>query len=211
MSEMTLCLPFALPEHQERIVAGVDEAGRGPLAGAVFAAAVIPDPARPLTGVTDSKKLNAEQRDELYEQIIETSLCYAVASVSAREIDEINILQASLLAMHRAVKRLTMKPEFIYVDGLYCPKWKYASMALVKGDSRISAIAAASILAKVSRDREMVRLDRKYPRYGFAQHKGYPTPLHFEMLQKHGACAIHRKSFKPVADRELLDELVDLI
>ncbi len=195
-------LPLCLPEHQHRLIAGVDEAGRGPLAGAVFAAAVIPDPNRPVKGVTDSKKLNTEQREELYQQIIDSSLCYAIASASATEIDDINILQASLLAMHRAVKLLRTKPEFVYVDGLYCPRWNYASLALVKGDSRISAIAAASILAKVSRDREMVRLDAKYPDYGFAQHKGYPTELHRETLQKFGPCDIHRKSFKPVADWE---------
>jgi ribonuclease HII len=197
-------LPLCLPEHQDRLIAGVDEAGRGPLAGAVFAAAVIPDPGRQVRGVTDSKKLNAEQREELYEQIIESSLCYAVASASTSEIDDINILQASLLAMHRAVKLLSISPEFIYVDGLYCPRWPYASLALVKGDSRISAIAAASILAKVSRDREMIKLDAKYPNYGFAQHKGYPTPLHIQTLQKFGPCDIHRKSFKPVADWEQL-------
>ncbi len=197
-------LPLCLPEHHNKIIAGVDEAGRGPLAGAVFAAAVIPDPARPVMGVTDSKKLNAVQREELYQQIIESSLCYAVAYASTTEIDDINILQASLLAMHRAVKRLSTRPEFVYVDGLYCPRWRYASLALVKGDSRISAIAAASILAKVSRDREMIRLDAKYPDYGFAQHKGYPTPLHMQTLQKFGPCEIHRKSFKPVADWEQL-------
>ena len=195
-------LPLCLPEHQDRLIAGVDEAGRGPLAGAVFAAAVIPDPNRPVHGVTDSKKLTAEQREDLYLQITESSLCYAIASASVAEIDDINILQASLLAMHRAVQRLSTKPEFIYVDGLYCPRWRFASLALVKGDSRISAIAAASILAKVSRDREMIKLDAKYPDYGFAQHKGYPTPLHMQTLQKFGPCGIHRKSFKPVADWE---------
>ena len=200
-------LPLCLPEHQDKLIAGVDEAGRGPLAGAVFAAAVIPDPDRPVQGVTDSKKLNAEQREELYQQIIESSLCYAVASASTTEIDDINILQASLLAMHRAVKLLSLRPEFIYVDGLYCPRWRYASLALVKGDSRISAIAAASILAKVSRDREMVKLDAEYPNYGFAQHKGYPTPLHMRTLQKLGPCDIHRKSFRPVADWEPLSAI----
>jgi len=204
-------LPRCLPEHQQRLIAGVDEAGRGPLAGAVFAAAVVPDPDRPVSGVTDSKKLNAEHREELYQQIIDSSLCYAVASASASEIDVINVLQASLLAMHRAVELLNTRPDFIYVDGLYCPRWRYASMALVKGDSRINAIAAASILAKVSRDREMIQLDTKYPDYGFAQHKGYPTPFHMQMLKKFGPCDIHRKSFKPVADWKQLSAIELLI
>jgi ribonuclease HII len=191
-------LPLCLPEHQDKLIAGVDEAGRGPLAGPVYAAAVIPDPDRPVQGVTDSKKLNAAQREGLFQEIINSSLCYAIAAVSADEIDELNILQASLLAMHRAVSLLSIKPQFIYVDGLYCPHWEYSSQALVKGDSLINAIAAASILAKVSRDREMITLDAIYPDYGFAQHKGYPTPVHLRNLKKFGPCDIHRKSFKPV-------------
>lgn len=201
-------LPLSLPEHEGRLIAGVDEAGRGPLAGAVFAAVVVVDPARPLEGVMDSKKLNEAQREELYEHIVEASLCHAVASASVEEIDRINILQASLLAMHRAVMQLTMTPEFIYVDGLHCPKWPFASLALVKGDSRIRAIAAASILAKVSRDRAMRELDAVYPAYGFARHKGYSTPYHQEMLRNFGPCDIHRKSFKPVADCHALAENV---
>lgn len=193
-------LPMSLPEHAGLLVAGVDEAGRGPLAGAVFAAAVILDPDKPLAGVTDSKKISEQQREDFYQLIIASSLCYAVATASAAEIDQINILQASLLAMHRAVQQLRQQPEFVYVDGQYCPRWPYASQALVKGDSRLSAIAAASILAKVSRDREMLELDTQYPDYGFASHKGYPTPLHMRMLKMLGPCAIHRKTFKPVAE-----------
>ncbi len=195
-----LPLPMSLPEHAGLLIAGVDEAGRGPLAGAVFAAAVILDPDKPLAGVTDSKKISEQQREDFYHLIIGSSLCYAVATASAEEIDQINILQASLLAMHRAVQQLHKQPEFVYVDGLYCPRWEYASQALVKGDSRLSAIAAASILAKVSRDREMLELDSLYPDYGFAAHKGYPTPLHMQRLKTLGPCAIHRKTFKPVAE-----------
>ena len=189
-----------MPEHRGRLVAGVDEAGRGPLAGAVFAAAVVVDPRRPLRGMMDSKLLSAAQREDLYHHIVKTALCYAVASASVDEIDNINILQASLLAMHRAVQQLRSAPEFIYVDGQHCPSWTYASQALVKGDSRISAIAAASILAKVTRDAAMLELDSLYPDYGFASHKGYSTPLHLETLKKFGPCEAHRRTFRPVAE-----------
>jgi ribonuclease HII len=201
MKRLVLCLP----EHAGQVIAGVDEAGRGPLAGPVYAAAVIPHPAKRLRGVMDSKELNAEQREKLYGHICRTVLCYAVASVSAREIDELNILQASLLAMHRAVQQLSTQPEFIYVDGPHCPRWSYASQGVIGGDGRISAIAAASILAKVSRDRAMQELDRVYPGYGFAQHKGYATDMHRQALLRLGPCAEHRRSFKPVRDLESLE------
>lgn len=192
-------LTLSLPEHQALLIAGVDEAGRGPLAGAVYAAAVILNPDHLLPGIDDSKKLTEHQREELYPQILAHALCYAVASASVAEIETLNILQASLLAMHRAVTELHRQPEFVYVDGLHCPRWQYPSQAFVKGDSRFGAIAAASVLAKVCRDREMRELDKQFPGYGFAVHKGYPTPLHLETLQKYGPCAVHRKTFKPVA------------
>lgn len=180
-------------------VAGVDEAGRGPLAGEVVAAAVILHPDRPIPGLNDSKKLNASQRETLFETIREQALAYAVSSASVAEIDRINILQASLLAMKRAVYALTHTPAFIYVDGNRCPDWPYASRAVVGGDGTIAAVSAASILAKVSRDRAMRELDRNWPGYGLAAHKGYPTPAHLEALRRLGPSPIHRKSFQPVA------------
>lgn len=186
--------------HDQLLIAGVDEAGRGPLAGAVFAAAVILDPDKPLSGINDSKKLNQQQREELYDQIICRSLCYAVASASVREIDRLNILQASLLAMKRAVDKLAHVPQMVYVDGQHVPVWNYPAQAVIKGDSQLLAIAAASILAKVSRDRDMLEQDRLFPGYGFARHKGYPTTEHLKALHNHGPCAIHRQSFRPVAD-----------
>jgi ribonuclease HII len=195
-------LRFCLSEHVGWIIAGVDEAGRGPLAGPVYAAAVIADPRKPLRGVADSKELSPSQREALYVHICKSAASFAVASVSAREIDELNILQASLLAMHRAVALLPMAPEFIYVDGPHCPRWDYASQGVIGGDGKISAIAAASILAKVSRDRAMEELDLVYPGYGFAKHKGYGTQAHREALLRLGPCAEHRRSFRPV--RELL-------
>src|SRR5690606_10075125 len=148
------------------LVAGVDEVGRGPLAGDVVTAAVILDPARPIAGLADSKQLSAARREALFEQIKSEALCYAIARASVAEIDTLNILQASLLAMKRAVQALTLQPAFVYVDGNRCPVWRYASEAVVKGDSTIAAIAAASILAKVARDREMTELDQCYPGYG---------------------------------------------
>lgn len=189
---------FPYPDTNHALVAGVDEAGRGPLAGDVVAAAVILDPTRPVPKLNDSKKLSATQRERLFQVIMDSALCYALGRASAAEIDEINILQASLLAMSRAAKALTTQPGFVYVDGLYCPNWAYSSMAVVKGDSKVDCIAAASILAKVTRDREMVALDARFPGYGFAQHKGYPTAVHQQALAKLGPCAIHRRSYKPV-------------
>lgn len=184
------------------LVGGVDEAGRGPLAGAVYAAAVILDPARPIAGLADSKTLSEKKRDSLAAQIKERALAWAVASSSVAEIDRINILQASLLAMKRAVESLHLLPERILVDGLHCPKVAMPAQAIVKGDSRVAAIAAASILAKTTRDAEMCRLHAIYPQYEFASHKGYSTQVHLERLLAHGACPEHRRSFAPV--RELL-------
>lgn len=192
-------LSFPYPEtEQHKWVAGVDEVGRGPLAGDVVAAAVILDPERPIVGLRDSKKLSGQQRERLYESIAERALCYALGRASVEEIDRLNILQASLLAMSRAVASLTVQPGFVYVDGLHCPLWSYASSAVVKGDSRVDCIAAASILAKVTRDREMDTLEAKYPGYGFALHKGYPTAIHLEALGRLGPCAIHRRTYGPV-------------
>lgn len=179
-------------------IAGVDEVGRGPLAGDVVAAAVILDPARPLMGLRDSKKLSATRRVQLAAQIREQALAWSVARATVAEIDELNILQASLLAMHRAVRALAPQPAYVLVDGNRLPRWDYASEPVVKGDDRVAAIAAASILAKVQRDAELLELDRQYPGYGFASHKGYPTPAHLAALRELGACAVHRRSFAPV-------------
>jgi len=179
-------------------VAGVDEAGRGPLAGDVVAAAVILDPTRPIHGLNDSKKLSERAREEAFERIVAQSLCYSLGRASAEEIDALNILQASLLAMRRAVEGLSRQPAFIYVDGLHCPRWAFAASAVVKGDSRVDCIAAASILAKVTRDREMQALDASFPGYGFALHKGYPTAAHLQALVRLGPSPLHRRSFGPV-------------
>ena len=184
------------------LLAGVDEVGRGPLAGDVVAAAVILDPVAPVSGLRDSKKLSEAQRQQLAREIRACARCWAIGRASVAEIDAINILQASLLAMQRAVAGLAAQPEYVLVDGNRLPRWRYASAAVVKGDDRIPAIAAASILAKVQRDAEMVELDRSYPGYGLAQHKGYPTKAHIEALRRLGVTAIHRRSFAPV--KELL-------
>lgn len=181
--------------------AGCDEAGRGPLAGNVIAAAVILDPRKPITGLADSKKLSHKQRESLYETILSTALGVGIGSASPQEIDEINILQASLLAMTRAVESLPTKPEFVFVDGNRCPRWSFPSLAVVKGDAKVASISAASIVAKVVRDRELLLLDEQYPGYGFAQHKGYPTAAHFAALESLGATPVHRLSFAPVAAR----------
>lgn len=182
----------------KRLICGVDEAGRGPLAGAVFAAAVILDPARPIAGLADSKKLSEKKRDALAIEIKEHALAWAVASSSVEEIDEINILQASLLAMKRAVETLSIVPTEVLVDGLHCPKLSLPMRAIVQGDSKEPAISAASILAKTARDADLYELDKLYTKYGFAKHKGYPTPLHMQMLEQHGVLSIHRKSYAPV-------------
>ncbi len=183
-------------------IAGVDEAGRGPLAGDVVAAAVILDPDKPIVGLDDSKKLSEKRREALAEQIKNQAIAFAIARASVAEIDELNILHASMLAMHRAVAALPIAPVHVLVDGNRLPQWGYSSEAVVKGDARVPAIAAASILAKVTRDQEMIELARQYPGYGFERHKAYPTRAHFEALAKLGPCPAHRKSFAPV--RELL-------
>jgi ribonuclease HII len=180
------------------LVCGLDEAGRGPLAGSVFAAAVILDPAKPIAGLADSKKISEKKRDALAIKIKENALAWAVASSSVEEIDEINILQASLLAMKRAVETLGVLPNEVLVDGLHCPNLPMPMRAIVQGDSKEASISAASILAKTARDADLYALDKLYPEYGFAKHKGYPTPFHMQMLEKHGVLNIHRKSYAPV-------------
>lgn len=184
------------------IICGVDEAGRGPLAGAVYAAAVILDANQPISGLADSKKLSEKKRDGLNVEIQSKSLAWAVASCTPQEIDEINILQASLLAMKRAIASLQLqfniRPDLVLVDGNKRPKIDLPCEAIVQGDSKVPAISAASILAKVARDAECYALDKLYPHYGFAKHKGYPTAFHLEMLALHGVTPIHRMSYAPV-------------
>ncbi len=184
-------------------LAGVDEVGRGPLAGDVVAAAVILDPGRPIAGLRDSKKLSAARREQLATEIRERALAWSVARATVAEIDQLNILQASLLAMHRAVQGLDPQPDYVLVDGNRLPRWDYASEPVVKGDDRVPAIAAASILAKVQRDGELLELERQYPGYGFAAHKGYPTASHLEALRSLGVTPVHRRTFGPV--RALLE------
>lgn len=179
-------------------IAGVDEAGRGPLAGPVYAAAVILDPKRVIAGLADSKKLTAAKREQLFDVIQRDAHAWAIASASVEEIDRINILQASLLAMQRAVEALTVQPRQILVDGLQCPKVTMAARAIVKGDTKEPAISAASILAKVARDREMHQLHEQYPHYGFNLHKGYGTAAHLAALRKYGVSPIHRRSYAPI-------------
>lgn len=188
--------PFAY-----RLVAGVDEAGRGPLAGPVYAAAVILDPARPIPGLADSKTLSEKKRDQLAVLIRERALAWAIASSSVEEIDAINILQASLLAMQRAVLALQPAAEEILVDGLHCPAVSIPARPIVGGDGSEPAIAAASILAKTARDAELLRLHALYPQYGLDRHKGYPTAAHLAALEQHGVAEIHRRSFGPVRRR----------
>jgi ribonuclease HII len=179
-------------------VCGVDETGRGPLAGPVYAAAVILHSRRRIEGLADSKVLTAQLRERLAGEIRERALAWAIASASVEEIDSFNILRASLLAMRRAVQQLGIAPARVLVDGIHCPDVPFPVKAIIKGDAKIKAISAASILAKVERDAEMLRLHARYPQYGFDQHKGYPTEDHFAALQTHGVCDIHRRSFAPV-------------
>ena len=179
-------------------VAGVDEVGRGPLAGPVVAAAVILDPANPIEGLMDSKKLTEKKREILAEQIKQKALAWHIARAEVEEIDDINILQASMLAMKRAVEGLNIEPEQVLVDGNRCPKVNYPVEAIVKGDSLVESISAASIIAKVARDTEMVEMDSRYPGYGLAKHKGYPTKDHMQALAELGVTEIHRRSFGPV-------------
>jgi ribonuclease HII len=190
----------ALPDLTGLLVAGVDEVGRGPLVGAVVTAAVILDPARPIAGLADSKVLTEKKRLLLAVEIREKALSFAFGRCDPHEIDELNILRATLLAMQRAVAGLHIDPQHVLVDGNRTPKFLCAATAVVKGDARVAAISAASILAKVQRDAEMDELHGRYPQYGFDRHKGYPTAEHFAALQSHGPIPEHRRSFAPVRD-----------
>lgn len=189
---------FAAPEQPAMITAGVDEAGRGPLAGAVYAAAVILNPARPIAGLADSKVLKAATREALALEIQEFALAWCIASASVAEIDSMNILRATMLAMQRAVQGLATMPQLALVDGNQAPKLGCTVQTVIKGDALVPAISAASILAKTARDADLLRLHALYPQYAFDQHKGYGTPLHLEMLREHGPCAEHRRSFAPI-------------
>jgi ribonuclease HII len=181
-----------------QLVAGVDEVGRGPLVGDVVTAAVILDPNNPIAGLADSKKLTEKKRLALYDEIIEKALCFNIARATVPEIDELNILHATMLAMKRAVEGLSIPAEFVFIDGNRLPDINIPAQAIVKGDSLVAEISAASILAKVTRDNEMKALDVEYPQYGFAGHKGYPTKAHLEALALHGVTPHHRTSFKPI-------------
>ena len=194
-----VCLPW----HPPGLIAGVDEAGRGPLAGPVVAAAVILDDLNPIAGLADSKKLTPARRDKLYDEIRAKTLCCSIAQASVEEIDQLNILQATLLAMRRAVLGLRLKPAMVLVDGNRLPMLDIPAEAIIKGDALIPAISAASILAKVHRDRWCAQVDAEFPEYGFAGHKGYGTAMHMEALREYGACIHHRRSFAPVAQRIL--------
>ena len=177
------------------LICGVDEAGRGPLAGPVFAAAVILPSDYEIKGVNDSKKLSPKKRERLFDEIVEHAVAYSIQSCDQKVIDEINILGATMLAMKTAVESLSVTPEIVFVDGNRLPNWEIPSESIVKGDATSASIAAASILAKVSRDRYMMEMDKKYPEYEFAKHKGYPTELHYEKIREYGPCEIHRKTF----------------
>ncbi|MES2935120.1 MAG: ribonuclease HII [Pseudomonadota bacterium] len=189
---------FSLLDYAGEIICGVDEAGRGPLAGPVFAAAVILNPDHPIDGLRDSKKLSETRRDQLALDIKQHALAWSIAQCSELEIDSLNILQASLLAMRRAVEGLTMVPTLALIDGNRCPVMTVRSEAIIKGDDKVAAISAASILAKTARDAALHVLHAQYPQYAFNQHKGYPTALHLSLLQTHGVSPVHRKSYAPV-------------
>ena len=187
------------------LICGIDEAGRGPLCGPVYASAVILDSDLVINNLKDSKKLSKKNRDILYDEIKSKAVDYSYATASVEEIDKINILQASLLAMKRAFNLLSTKPDFIYIDGLYCPDIKLLPMeAVVRGDSLIKAISAASVIAKVERDKHMVQLDQEYPEYNLKKHKGYPTKEHLQLISQHGINKIYRLSFKPI--KELINK-----
>lgn len=193
---MTKPIEFVRPDID--LIAGVDEVGRGPLVGDVVTAAVILDPNNPIEGLTDSKKLSEKKRNSLALEIKEKALAWAIGRADPSEIDELNILHATMLAMKRAVAHLSIQPNFVYIDGNRCPEIPVPCEAVVKGDLLVPEISAASIIAKVARDNEMAELDKIHPEFGFAKHKGYPTKLHFEMLAKYGPTPQHRRSFKPV-------------
>lgn len=200
MSEQ-IDLQFSSDEHH---VAGVDEVGRGPLAGPVVTAAVILDPGQPIAGLADSKALSEKRREALFDEIQEKAKAWAIGRAEVEEIDELNILQATMLAMQRAVAGLDISPDHVLVDGNRCPELPCSSESIIKGDGTVPAISAASIIAKVTRDREMQLMDTEYPGYGLAGHKGYPTKAHIAALQELGVTPIHRRSFAPV--RRLLDD-----
>ena len=191
---------IALPGYRQqyRLIAGVDEVGRGPLAGPVVTAAVILDPDRPIDGLTDSKKLSEAQREQLAVEIRSKAICWALGRAEVEEIDRINILQATMLAMQRAVSSLQEQPQYIVVDGNRCPKFHCPAEAIIKGDLTVAEISAASIVAKVSRDHEMGQLSLQYPGYGLEKHKGYPTKAHIEAITRLGVTPIHRRSYAPV-------------
>jgi ribonuclease HII len=191
-----LLLEFTYPDAT--LIAGVDEVGRGPLCGDVVTAAVILDPNKPIIGLTDSKKLTEKKREQLFDIIKENALAWCVARASVEEIDKLNILHATMLAMQRAVIGLKVKPNFVLVDGNRCPDFGIQTQAVVKGDLLVAEISAASILAKVTRDREMVELGKLYPQYGLAQHKGYPTKAHLAAIETYGINHLYRKSFAPI-------------
>ena len=204
-------LDFSLVAQAHELVAGVDEVGRGPLCGAVVTAAVILDPNRPILRLNDSKKLTEARREKLYDEICEKALSWHIARAEVEEIDELNILHATMLAMQRAVEGLHITPKMAMIDGNRCPKLTMPSEAVVKGDSKVPAIAAASILAKVSRDREMAAFELIYPGYGIGGHKGYPTPVHLEALARLGPTPIHRRSFAPVRQAyELRESFIEV-
>jgi ribonuclease HII len=194
------------PPKNIKLLAGVDEVGRGPLAGDVVAAAVILPAKHSIQGLADSKALTAHQREVLYKEITEQVIAYSVARASVAEIDQYNILQSTMMAMRRAVIGLKTQPDFVAVDGNRLPKWEYKAEAVVKGDGRVEVISAASIIAKVVRDAEMVAFDAKYPGYGFAKNKGYGTAQHMEALKRLGATPIHRRSFAPVSENLLPEQ-----
>lgn len=201
---MTQQIDFPFTAEPPHYVAGVDEVGRGPLAGPVVTAAVILDPARPIAGLADSKVLTEKRREALFDEIQHKALAWAIGRAEVEEIDALNILQATLLAMQRAVAALAPAPHHVLVDGNRCPVFACSAEAIIKGDGTVPVISAASIIAKVTRDREMVVLDAQYPGYGLAGHKGYPTQAHVAALQELGVTPIHRRSFAPV--RRLLDD-----
>ncbi len=193
-------------KNEKRLIAGVDEVGRGPLAGPVIASAVILDEAFPIAGLADSKTLSEKRREALAIQIRQHAIAFALGRADVEEIDEINILQASLLAMQRAVEQLPIAPHHVLVDGKYCPQITCTAEAIIQGDKTVPAISAASIIAKIARDQEMREMDRLYPGYGFAAHKGYPTRAHQEALQRLGVTPIHRRTFAPV--RKILNNVI---
>lgn len=195
-------------KYQGSLLAGVDEVGRGPLAGDVVTAAVILDPEKPIQGLADSKKLTEKRRQQLAVEIKEKALCWHIARSSVEEIDHYNILQATMMAMVRAVDGLDINPEYVAVDGNRMPPWNYVAETVVKGDDKVPAISAASILAKVCRDAEMTAFDRDYPGYGFANHKGYGTKRHMAALKEFGPSPIHRQSFEPIKSMLAAEQLV---